>query len=46
MEAGEYWKLFMDSGAPEMYLLYAKQLKLEENHVFNRPGHCAQGHRP
>lgn len=44
MESKEYWKLFMDTGAPEMYLLYVKQLKAEDNHVFNGPGYRAQGY--
>jgi len=43
MEATEYWKLFMETGAPEMYLLYANRVKTEGNHVFNGPGHCTQG---
>ena len=44
MESKEYWKLFMDTGAPEMYLLYAKQLKAEDNHVFNGPGYRSQSY--
>lgn len=44
MNAMDYWKIFMETGAPEAYLSYAKALKMEEDHVFDhaRPG--APGH--
>ena len=35
MNAEDYWKLFLDTGAPEMYMLYQNALKLENNHVFD-----------
>lgn len=38
MNTKDYWQLFWETGAPEAYLLYAKHLKSEENHVFNHPG--------
>lgn len=38
MNAANYWQLFLDTGAPEMYLLYQKALKTEENHVSDHPG--------
>ena len=38
MNAENLWQLFMETGAPEMYLLYQKALKLEENHVFDHSG--------
>lgn len=34
MEAKDYWQLFLDTGAPEMYLLYNKAKKAEDPHVF------------
>ena len=45
METKDYWQLFIETGAPEMYLLYARQQKLEATHVFDGPGNCAQGNR-
>ncbi len=44
MNAGDYWKLFLETGAPECYLSYTRALKMEEKHVFDhaRPG--ASGH--
>lgn len=37
MEAKDYWQLFLDTGAPEMYLLYNKAKKVEDPHVFSNP---------
>ena len=44
MNATNYWQLFLDTGAPEMYLLYQKARKTEENHVFDHTGHRPAGH--
>ena len=33
MTAQDYWNIFMETGAPEAYLLYSKALKMEGNHV-------------
>ena len=38
MNAQNYWQLFLDTGAPEMYLLYNKARKAEGIHVFNDSG--------
>lgn len=38
MNAQDYWSVFLDTGAPEMYLLYNKARKMEEADVFNDPG--------
>ena len=46
MEKSDYWQLFLETGAPEMYLLYTRQLKREEGYVFDGPGDRPQGHRP
>ena len=43
MNANNYWQLFLETGAPEMYLLYTKVRKAEETNVFEEPGPCAQG---
>lgn len=44
MNANDYWQLFLETGAPEAYLLYSKQLKSEETHVSDHPGHRPQGY--
>lgn len=44
MNASNYWELFMETGAPEMYLLYHKALKAEENHVSDNSGHRSAGY--
>lgn len=44
MNAGEYWQLFLETGAPEAYLLYSRQMKSEERYAFDNTGHCPEGH--
>lgn len=44
MNATNYWELFMETGAPEMYLLYQQARKSEENHVSDHSGHRAAGY--
>jgi hypothetical protein len=44
MEPKDYWQLFLETGAPEMYLLYARQQKLEAMHVFDGSGIGSSGH--
>ena len=44
MKAADYWNFFLETGAPEYYLLYQKQQKLEAPHVSDNPGHRAPGH--
>lgn len=45
MNAKEYWQLFVETGAPEAYLLYSKQLKSEEQYVLDSSGSCPESHR-
>lgn len=45
MKATDYWQLFLETGAPEAYLLYSKQLKSEAQHVYDDSGHCPEGNR-
>ena len=33
MLAEDYWKLFVDTGAPEIYMLYQNARKMENLHV-------------
>ena len=39
MNAKDYWQLFLETGAPEAYLMYSKQLKSEAADVYDNPGH-------
>ena len=39
----ELWQLFLETGAPEAYLLYKKQ-QAEESHVSEYSGHRPQSH--
>lgn len=41
MDAKEYWKLFVETGAPELYMLYRQ--KLEEQNVPERSGVGSSG---
>jgi len=43
MNAQDYWQIFLETGAPEMYLLYNKAQKMESMHVFNDSGFGAKG---
>lgn len=40
MNAQDYWQIFLETGAPEMYLLYNNARRMEEFHVLDdsRPG--------
>ncbi len=38
MKAQEYWKIFLETGAPEMYLLFRQQSRQEEHHVLDDSG--------
>ena len=42
MDAQSYWDLFMETGAPEMYMLYRAKM-LEEIHVLDNTGAGASG---
>lgn len=33
MDARDYWDFFMETGAPELYLMYAKAARLEAGNV-------------
>ena len=33
MDSKECWQLFLETGAPEAYMLYTRALKLEGSHV-------------
>ena len=44
MSANDYWRLFIETGAPEAYLLYSRALKMEAMHVFDDKGAGTQSH--
>ena len=33
MNSREYWQLFLETGAPEFYMMYTRVLKTEEHYV-------------
>ncbi len=43
MQAKDYWNLFMDTGAPELFLCYTTARKLEERNVSKGQVPCAEG---
>lgn len=44
MRSDDYWRLFLDTGAPEAYLLYSKALKMEATDVSEHQGPGAARH--
>ena len=44
MTSQDYWRMFLDTGAPEMYLLFNYARKMEISNVYNNPGPGASGH--
>ena len=38
MNAQDYWSIFLETGAPEIYLLYNQLRRMEERDVSNDPG--------
>ena len=38
MNAQDYWKIFLETGAPEMYLLFSRERKMEASHVLDNTG--------
>ena len=44
MNAADYWKFFLETGAPEFYLLYNHTRRMEDKHVFNDSGIGAESH--
>lgn len=43
MRAQDYWQLFLETGAPEVYLLYSKMLRSEAVYVYDDSGSCSAG---
>jgi len=42
MNAKDYWQMFLETGAPELYLLYNNARKSENGDVFDSPGACPE----
>ena len=38
MTAQDYWSMFMETGAPEWYLMYNRALRMEKSHVLDDTG--------
>lgn len=45
MKANDYWNLFLETGSPEIYLLYNNARKMENNHVLDDTGIGSAGQR-
>ena len=45
MNATDYWRIFLETGAPEAYLLYSRALRMEAMDVSDDKGTGAAGHR-
>ena len=45
MNSMDCWKLFLETGAPEAYLLYSRKLKSEADYVYDDSGHCPESNR-
>ncbi len=43
MESMNYWQLFLQTGAPEFYLLYNNAKKMESGYVLDGSGPCTAG---
>ena len=44
MNSSDYWRLFLETGAPEAYLFYMHALRMEKDHVFDSSGHRPESH--
>ncbi len=43
MDRKDYWQLFLETGAPELYMLYKSEGRMENTHVSDDPGPGAAG---
>ena len=44
MKAEEYFNLFLETGAPEMYLMYHEARRMENSHVSDNQGSGTSDH--
>ena len=45
MKANDYWQMFLETGAPEMYLFYHKARKMESSDVLDDSGSSPASHK-
>jgi len=45
MKSSDLWLIFLETGAPEAYLLYSRALKMEERNVPDDSGLGIAGYR-
>ena len=45
MNTQDLWQLFLETGSPEMYLLYSNAKKMEGQHVLDRQGFDSESHK-
>ena len=45
MKSTDYWQLFLETGAPEAYLMYSMKLKSEAEYVSDGSGHRPESNR-
>ena len=45
MNSMDCWKLFLETGAPEAYLMYSMKLKSEANYVYDGSGNRPESDR-
>ena len=45
MNSMDYWQLFLETGAPEAYLMYSNMLKSEARYVYDDSGHRPESNR-
>lgn len=45
MNANDYWKLFLETGLPELYMLYSEAKRVEASHVSDNQSVGTAGNR-
>lgn len=45
MKEHDYWRIFLATGSPEAYMLYAQARRMESTHVFDDQGTGFAGDR-
>ena len=45
MNSQDFWQVFLETGAPEMYLLYQNARKTEMSNVLDNTGSGASGYQ-
>ena len=43
MNSSDFWNIFIDTGAPEAYLMYTRSRRMEAQNVSEHPGSGAAG---